>query len=383
MHVHAIIDTLQVGGAENLLLDFAAGGAKVGIRTTVSYLNGLDPLALPRLDALGIETRLTPVSSLFSVAQARGVREELAAQKPDVVHTHLSSSDYVGSRAARALGIPSVSTLHSAGPPDSWRSQLREPLVARTRRRCSARVIAVSEAARLHYLAHGWDSPERVVTVRNGIIPRDARGEGPRIRRELGLDPEDLVFATVSVLKPGKGHRVAIDLVAELRRQGLPARLLVLGEGPLLSELHEYMSRSDGVGMTLGHRDDVAAVLDAVDILLHPSEQDAFPGALLEAMGARVPALATRVGGIPEIVIEDETGLLVTPPPAVEQFLEPAMRLARDPALRRRLGEAGRRRLDEHFTVEAWMRRLLPLYEDVVAGRQSAAVSSSASSTGT
>lgn len=384
MHIHALIDTLQSGGAENLLLDFAAGAREVGIETTVGYLNGSEPIALDRLASLGIEPVLTPVTGIFNRAERSRLRAEIARIRPDVVHTHLGTSDYVGSLAARSLGIPAVSTLHSAAARPAARQRLRERLVARVRRKASARVIAVSEAARRHYLSYGWERPERVVRVYNGIIVNDDSGEGPRIREELGLGADELVLATVSILKPGKGHHVAIDLVAELRRRGFPARLLVLGVGPLRGEIDEHLARLDGVGMTIGHRDDVSAVLDAVDVLIHPSEQDAFPGALLEAMAARVPAVATDVGGIPEIVIDGETGLLAPAPPSVEGLIDPVQRLAESPELRERLAVAGRARLDANFTVDAWLQRLLPIYEDVIAGRPPAAISeSSPSSAGT
>lgn len=367
LHIHALIDSLYVGGAENLLCDFVAGAEQRGVRTTVSYLSVAQDLGAPRLRALGVEPRPLDVRHLLSPTARRLVADDLAELRPDVLHTHLSSSDFLGSLAGRRLGVPVVSTLHSAGPQNGRRRRLRQRLAAAARRRGASRVIAVSDAARRYHAELGWDDPERLLTVRNGIRAEARAGVGPRIRECLGIAADELVLATVSVLKEGKGHEIAIELTAALRERGVPAHLLVLGDGPLRAEIERSLERLGGHAQALGHRDDVADVLDAVDVLVHPSSADAFPGAVLEAMAASVPVLASDVGGIPEIVVDGGTGLLVAAPPAAATMIEPLARLAGDPELRRRLGRAGRERLDAEFTVERWMDRLLPVYESVIA----------------
>jgi glycosyltransferase involved in cell wall biosynthesis len=115
-----------------------------------------------------------------------------------------------------------------------------------------------------------------------------------------------------------------------------------------------------------GYREDVAAALSAADVLLHPTHADALPSALMEAMAAGVPVIATAVGGIPEIVADGITGMLVPAPPdpaAVAGALEP---LVADAALRARLGAAGRVRYGQQFTAEAWARRLRAVYDEIL-----------------
>ena len=117
------------------------------------------------------------------------MREHLAEVSPDILHTHLGYADLLGGAAARHLDIPAVSTIHvmewSGGP----REQLKLQLMARARRRCSARVITVSEAARRNYLARGWDRPGHVVAVHNGIVDGAARAPGRESGGSSGSGP--------------------------------------------------------------------------------------------------------------------------------------------------------------------------------------------------
>jgi glycosyltransferase involved in cell wall biosynthesis len=117
-----------------------------------------------------------------------------------------------------------------------------------------------------------------------------------------------------------------------------------------------------------GHRDDVMDVLDASDVLLHPSRIDAFPGALLEAMAAGVPVVATAVGGIPDIVEDNVSGILVSAPATATTLREAVAPLLADAHLRDVLGRRGRERFELEFSVERWAERLRALYDDVLCG---------------
>ena len=232
---------------------------------------------------------------------------------------------------------------------------------------CSQQVICVSDAARESYLA-GWPARrKRVVTVHNGIATPARPGAGAAVRAELGVAPDDPVVSMLTVLREGKGHAAAIEAIGALRERFPGIRLLILGEGPAEEEIR---ARAEPFGSTViltGHRNDVMEVLDATDILLHPSRVDAFPTALLEAMAAGVAIVASRVGGIPEIVDDGVQGVLVPAPPRASDVAAALADLLADDAQRRALGAAGRARFDDRFTIEAWMRRLLPVYETAIA----------------
>ena len=368
--MHALIDGLSFGGAEALLADFAVGAPAAGIELSVGYLLEKDgsPLAA-RLREQGVNPVHAPISGLLKPSAFRSVRRHLAELRPDVVHTHLGYSDLLGGAAARSLGIPAVASIHVMQWERGLRDDVKLRLMAVARRLGSVKTITVPEAARRAFLATGWEKAERVVTVHNGIAAERQQGAGPRIRQELGLAPEALVAASVAVLRPGKGHDVALDALRRLDERFPELRLLIVGDGPARSEIERRAAPLGKAVIMTGHREDVMSILDAVDVLVHPSRVDAFPTALLEAMAAGVPVLASSVGGIPEIVEHGRTGLLIGPAPdgaAVSHGIE---RLMLDTRLRRRLGEAGRQRFERRFTVEGWAERLREVYEAAISTR--------------
>ena len=241
--------------------------------------------------------------------------------------------------------------------------------MAAVRRRCAARVITVSEAARRSYLKTGWDRSDRVVAVHNGIVDGARPGSGGAVRRELGLGPDELVVAMVSVLRRGKGHDVGARAIAALSERFPHLRLLVLGDGPARAAIETDLAALGPRALMTGHRDDVLEVLDAVDVLVHPTSADAFPTALLEAMAARVPAIATEVGGVPEIIRDGETGILIPPPPNAHELASALEPLLVDPALRDRLGRRARKRYEGEFTAVRWFERLAPVYDIALSQR--------------
>lgn len=350
-----------------LLGDFAEAAPAAGVELSVTYLSAVDDApAAPRLRAAGVAPYLLNAAHFASPTAMRALRRRIRSSGADIVHTHLDYADVLGGIAARALGVPAVSTVHvMQWDRDDLRSRVRLAVGGRVRRHACRRVVAVSDAGRAAYLQQGWDRPEHVVTIRNGVARRAQPGAGRAVRAALGVPPDALVATMLTVLRPGKGHLEAFAAMARLREAQPGVLLLVGGAGPLDHELREAAAPLGDAVRFLGHRDDVMAVLDASDVLLHPTRVDAFPTALLEAMAARVPVVATAVGGIPEIVEHDRTGLLLDPPVDAAQIARVLGALLADPARRRELGEAGAGRFAEQFSATRWMQRLTSLYDEV------------------
>jgi glycosyltransferase involved in cell wall biosynthesis len=376
LRVHTLIDSLTWGGAEMLLADLASGAPSAGIDISVGYLRDLDSSpSARRLRETGVEPRLVGTGRMIDSRSLRRVRSHLKTVQADIVHTHLATADFLGTIAARSLGIPSVSTIHLIGPgasdPPGLRTTIKSGLTATVRSRVGARTIAVSEAARLAYLKRHRLRPAGVVTIHNGIAAKAPRTSREEMRARLGLDPDAFAVAIVSVLRRGKGHEVAFEAVAQMRREWPALKLVVIGDGPDRERLTALAAPLGEGALLLGHRDDVPDLLNAVDVLLHPTLMDAFPTVLLEGCAAGLPILASEVGGIPEIVGDGQNGLLLPAVPSTEAIVERLSRLLREPALRARLGANARDRYEQEFSAQQWAGRLRALYDQVLsAGRQ-------------
>jgi glycosyltransferase involved in cell wall biosynthesis len=366
IRVHLLIDTLGVGGAEVMLTEFAQIG---GVDLSVGCLKHVGSShVVERLRASGIEPRCVGIPPRLGVAAFRRVRRHVAESRPALVHTHLVYADLLGGPAARSLGIPSVTTIHSHAPAGTMREHVRLQMTNMARRASAARVIAVSESARIAYLASGADRPDRVVVLRNGIGGRPAPGSGRRVREELGLEPDDLVMAMVSSLRPEKAHDIALSAMRRLLPRFPALRLLVVGDGPLRPQIERDAAPFGDRVVLAGYRPDVMAVLDAADVLLHPSRSDALPTAIIEAMACSLPVVATDVGGIRELVVGGRTGTLVENPPSVAALAAALAPLLGDPARRHVAGAAGRKRFEAEFTAARWAQRMRELYLSVLDG---------------
>jgi glycosyltransferase involved in cell wall biosynthesis len=360
--VLAVIDHFVMGGAESQLARFALAAAGSGIRLSIACLEERDgnPAAAPLIEhgMAPVNLNLTGRQGLRSV---HAVRRHIAAVNPQIVHTHLGTADVLGGLAARSLAIPAISTIHAAqwGPSAGARRRLV--------RACATRIIAVSDSARRQYLSHGWARGDQIVTVHNGIDAVATPGAGAEVRRELGLAPDDLVVGMVSALRPEKGHDVALDVVRSLRSRFPKLRLLIVGRGVLSDQIAAQAAGLGDAVLMAGMRHDVMRVLDAADVCLQPSRTDAFPTTLIEAMAASVPILATAVEGIPEIVTDGQTGVLVPAPPHAEEFAAALAALLDDSDLRRRLAAAGRLEYERRLTTRPWVAGTRAVYDSVIA----------------
>jgi glycosyltransferase involved in cell wall biosynthesis len=369
IHVLEVVAGLHAGGAEMLVSEFARAAPEVGVRVSVYGLDASNEgPAASRLEALGIDPHGLGMRSLLDPRDLRRLRRHVAAVEPDIVHTHLTYPDIAGGLAARSLALPAVSTIHSDQFGVGLRERTKDSLAGRVRRRCCRRVIAVSAQARRTYLSAGWDTPERVVTVRNGVSAEARPGSGVSVRRELDIEPGAPVALMLSVLRPEKRHATGIEAVRLALRRDPGLRLLVAGDGSERPAIEAALAELGGAARYLGHREDPMELLDASDMLLHSSSTEAFPTAMVEAMAASVPIVAIGVGGIPEVVRDGENGLLIDPPGTPEALATAIGELIADDGMRRRLGAAGRRRYESELTGTAWARRLRAVYDEVLAG---------------
>jgi glycosyltransferase involved in cell wall biosynthesis len=375
IRVLVLIDSLTLGGAEALLVDLAQAAPSAGIVLDVGYLREVDgsPIA-DRLRAVGIEPIHVGAEPGLHPRSLQKVRRLVGEVNPSIIHTHLDTADMLGAAAGAIERVPSIATIHLIPAPmraQLGRSRIRDILRRRlafaVRTHITHRVICVSEAARSAYLEVSGDKAEHVVTVHNGVHRSVGGPMGKFVRGQMGIRDDEVVITMVSVLREGKGHAHAAAAFREVLAGRPQLRLVVVGDGPMRPEVEKILRPLAERAIFAGYREDVMAILAASDVLIHPTEGDAFPTALLESAAAAVPVIASRVGGIPEIVIDGKTGLLVDDPHDIRSLALALESLVAHPARRLAMGIAARERFDREFASDVWARNLARTYEEIIS----------------
>ncbi len=322
-------------------------------------------------DAVGVPLRRMTIRRGLDLSTVPRLAAEIRAQQPDIVHTHLIHADVFGFLAARQAGVQHViSTRHND---DSFRRRWPLRLLhAWLWRRISAGVV-ISRALGEFVRQVEFAPPERVHVIHYGMAnPRPSALDVELARRQLRLDLGHLPYETqligiASRLIEQKGIPYALEAFQQIAEEFPNAHLVIAGDGDQRSALEvqvQTMLLGDRVHF-LGWRSDLQSVLRGLDVLLMPSLWEGFGLTLLEAMGARVPVVASHVSAIPEIVVHQETGFLVAPrdPEAIAYALR---LLLADPLLRKHMGLNGEDRLETHFSLERMADQTAALYTRVL-----------------
>ncbi len=361
-----MIDGLNVGGAEILLRDLAYELQEAGYHVSVCYrthgpvAHDITTMGIP-LTRLRRLARVDP-TLLFQMCQV--IRRE----RPQVVHTHLIKSDFFGRLAARLCGVPVVvSTLHNC---DAWAAN---PLLARTYMLSTLfadELIAVSDEVRTFAIEQMGISATKIHTIPNGVSM--ARFEqqstaGQAVRRELGIADDAPTVGIIARLMPQKDHATFLAAAAQIHQAMPQARFLVVGDGRLRETL---IAQATDLGLNqavifCGLRSDIPDVLDTLDLLVFSSRWEGLPVALLEGMAAARPVVATAVGGVPGVVIDGHTGLLV-PPGDPGSLAQACIRLLHNPDERIRMGQAGRLRVETEYSMHAMLQQTIEVYENAI-----------------
>lgn len=292
------------------------------------------------------------------------------ANKAELIHGHGIRWSPLFWAASLTSGLPLVVTLHNLLP------ELPVPvnLILRMTLSHAKRLVCVSEAVanKVKLLSSSFVS--RVRTVYNGInLDRFQDSNIPtkeKARQQLGLSQEIPVALCIARLSPEKDVSVfmeAANWVHGSRTTRYRAHYLIVGDGPLRSELEHKAAaqyHQDRIQL-LGQRDDIPLLLRAADVYCQPSREEGLGIAAIEAMASGLPVVATRVGGLPEVVENHKTGLLV--PPGAPAALADALRaLFADPALAEQMGRAGRARAERLFGRETMLSTTNAVYAEVV-----------------
>ena len=349
-----------IGGSERHLLALLPALAARGHDVTFVGLDEPAWDAEPFYERVGVPARRLPCPRDVDPALARRLRRTLKALEPDVVHTHLVHADLYGALASLRAPWALVSTKHNDDPFRVGAFRFAER--ALTRR--ADRVVAITDALARFCVERVGLPSAKVEVVHYGLDELPAAwGSGAE-------PPEGRFLLAIARLTEQKGLDVAVRALAELPAD---VRLAVLGEGPerpRLEALAEELGASDRL-LLPGRVGDVAAWLRRATLVVHPVRWEGFGLALLEAMLAAKPVVATDVSSIPEIVVDGETGLLV-PADDPQSLSRALLGVLQDPGRGERLGAAGRERALREFSVDRMASGTLAVYDRALSGRRSA-----------
>ena len=355
-----VITSMPVGGAETLLVQLIRRMDRSRVSPELCCLKYLGPLGQAVQDEVPTQSGLLAGKYDFGVLWrlARLMRE----RRIDAVVTVGTGGDkmFWGRLAGWLAGVPVIcSALHSSGLPD------RVELANRLLTPITDAFIAVAETHR-RYLAENEGCPAgKLRVIPNGVDVEKfhPRWPSPTLRDELHLPEGVPVAGIVAALRPEKHHELFLHAAGLIRQEVPEARFVIVGDGPQrgrLEALAQELSLADAVHF-LGTRSDVAEVLSLVDVAVLTSHMESSPVSLLEAMACEKPVVATRVGSVPETVLDAETGHLVAPGDA-RGIADRVVELFRNPERASRMGRAGREHVVAHWSVE----RMVSGYEDLV-----------------
>ena len=310
---------------------------------------------------VALRTGGDPLRVLRAASRLHSILRQGAFQ---LVHTHGYFADICGLSMARLLGLPGISTCHGFVANDR-RLNTYNMLDTIALRLCQT-VIAVSDGIRDELVSRGIQG-SRISVIPNAVVPNFGAEEMRACRlgkrSSLNIAPQEFVAGYIGRLSEEKGLIYLIEAVAKLRDAVVSMKLLIIGDGPQRAALARQVKdrRLEGMVIFAGFQTDIEQWFPAIDVFILPSLTEGTPMALLEAMAASVPVIATAVGGVPDVVTDRVDGLLV-PPGNVGAIFEKILSIKNDSALQRRLGTAGLGTVTSRYGINSWCRAIESLY---------------------
>lgn len=349
------------GGQENRTLNEMLGLREYGHTALLACQPGARLGARAR--EAGFKVFETPMRSALDLPAILRLRRIIAQQRPDIVNTHSGRDTQLAGMAAHSI--------------------VRRPRIIRTRHLALPitsrftysvlpdHVVTVSDHVTRHLISAGVPA-NRISTVHTGIdLARyTARANGGTLRAELGLPTGAQLIGTVAILRKKKGHAELLEAIPAVLERFPDAHFVFAGDGPQRANIERRIAtmRLDGHVHLLGLRRDIVNILASLDLVVLPTHQEALGTAFVEAGAMGLPCIGSNVDGVPEVIDDGKTGILVPVdnPPALSRAI---IALLDDPALRHALGTAAREKIRLRFSREAMVGGMLKVYEKLLAPR--------------
>jgi glycosyltransferase involved in cell wall biosynthesis len=350
MRILFVLHSHSYGGAEMHLSELARGLAAHGHQ--VAFAGPADSWLAQRFRAVGLVAYHLPMHGFFDVWSMVKLARIARQFGADLLHGHLTRGAFYAGVGGRLAGVPVVATAHSTNAGKHFGQ--------------ADQIIAVSRAVADFLVGEGYD-PARIAVVHHGVAdPLLVPLRRPALRASLALPVGVVLCGIVARLVRAKGQDLAIDALADCPEH---LQLVLIGDDstPWGRAMRARAAASGVVPRVhfLGFREAAPQWMRELDMVLAPSRREALSLTLAEAAAVGLPVIAARVGGIPEVVADGETGLLV-PPEDVAALGAAMRRLADDPGLRARLGTQGRARYLSQFSLETMTQRTEAVYQQLI-----------------
>jgi glycosyltransferase involved in cell wall biosynthesis len=366
LNIALVISDLHAGGAERLLVDMVAAWRQQDQPITPHVYTLRDGPIRDELKAQGCAVTSLPVPHRINLLVISWLVRSFMQDDIHLAHLHLPRAGFYGRLAAGMLRVPILYTEHNL-----W--EIYHPVsrfLNQSTYFLNSHVVAVSDAVLTSVRRHSRYSPAKLTRVYNGILPGNGTLPTQRLsaRNHLNVPDDAPIVGTIANLHPRKGLKFLLQAVSLVLEEFPDLHLVIIGrddgEGEMLCRIAQQLGIEHHVHM-LGYQKNARQLLSAFDIFALPSLYEGLPVALIEAMAAGLPIVATRVGGNPELIRHGQTGLLVEPE-NVAALATSIRSLLSDPVQRAQLGAAAQIRMQTEFTVDSMAQSYAELYRALV-----------------
>lgn len=328
---------------------------------------GIDPVVIREL-----VTALTPhVRDVVALVKlCRLIRQT----RPHIVHTHTAKAGFLGRLAARLCGVPVIVHTYHGHVLRGYFGPITTRLVRRVERMLAGitdRIVAVSAQVKLELAAYEVAAPDKISVIPLGLELEpflSSSGFRGELRRELGFGAADPIVGIVGRIVPIKNHGLFLRAAARIARESANCRFVIVGDGPLRAQT-EQAARKLGIRdrvRFLGWRFDLPRIYADLNALVVSSDNEGTPVAAIEAMAAGCPVVATRVGGLPDLISHERTGFLV-PPGDAHAMAEAVLRVLTDRDIAARITDEAKTLIPTRFSADRLGRDMADLYDELLA----------------